>query len=169
MWTEFSWIWICSSRGLLVRIRALLLQYGNVALSSDLYEPQLGRLCAALRHTNLNIRRPQPQNVAGGVFINFSTLSCNKLVLCKLIQLHFRLAIPLVAQSSCFLLSLQSEMSYIYLASQAAIRLSFRHESSAASSFPLAKSQYHRRTDFDYIYIYISEMSYIACKSNGQT
>jgi len=89
VWTEFSWIWICSSRALLLRIRALLLllRYGNVALSSDLYEPKLGRLSAALRHTSVNIRRPQPRFVAAGVFINFSALSCNKLVQVNLIAL----------------------------------------------------------------------------------
>jgi len=90
VWTEFSCIWICSSRGLLIRIRALLLHYGNVALSSDLYEPQLGRLSAALLHTRVNIRRPQPHFVAGGVFINFSTLPCNKLVQVNLIALSLR-------------------------------------------------------------------------------
>lgn len=88
MWTEFSWIWVCSNRGLLVRIRALLLlHYGITALSGDLCEPQLGRLSAGLLHTRINIRRPQPQNVAGGVFINFSTLPCNKLVQVNLIAL----------------------------------------------------------------------------------
>ena len=87
VWTELSWIRICSSRRLLVRIRALLLRYGNIALSSDLYEPQLGRLSAALRHTRVDIRRPQPCFVAGGVFINLSILPCNKLVQVNLIAL----------------------------------------------------------------------------------
>jgi hypothetical protein len=69
-------------------IRALLLlHHGNDALSSDLCKPQLGRLSAALRHTRVNIRRPQPRFVGGGVFINFSTLPCNKSVHVNLIAL----------------------------------------------------------------------------------